>query len=503
MLMINAINNYRLVMGSNEDLHYLSATNLVAALAAKKVSSVELVEKAIVRIEHFDKKINAVVVKNFEQALISAKAADKAISQHQRLPLLGLPITIKESFNLSGLPTTWGDPQYKNWCPDADALAITRLKNAGAIIIGKTNVPLMLQDWQTFNDIYGTTNNPWDLDYTPGGSSGGSAAALAAGFTSLELGSDFAGSIRVPANYCGVFGHKPSIDLIPMRGASPPTSSPTPNPLVDLIVAGPMARTAADLALALDVLAGPDELWDGRGYKLALPPSRHKKLNQFKVLILNHHPLCPTSEIVSNAINNLTEQLIKSGVAVSQNAADIPDLADITRTYIALFTGFVGSNIPEEVYQGFKIDISNLDPDDLSISACIARGCTSTHRDWLATMRHRDKLRRQFRALFKEFDTIICPVMPTPAFTHDHSDQKKRLIQIDGSPFPYNVQFSWASLATCFGLPSTVVPIDYNNHLPIGVQVIGDYLEDYTTIQFANLLEQELGGFVIPPLLRS
>lgn len=297
-------------MKNGSNLHFQSATNLVAALANKEISSVELVEKTISRIEHLDKKINAVVARDFEQARASAKVADKAIAQHKPLPLLGLPITVKESFNISGLATTWGNPQFKDWHPNQDSLVIARLKKAGAIIIGKTNVPLMLHDWQTYNDIYGTTNNPWDLKRTPGGSSGGSAAALAAGFTSLELGSDFAGSIRVPASYCGVFGHKPSVDLVPMRGVSPPTNPPSPNSLIDLIAVGPMARTAVDLALALDVLAGPDELWDGKGYKLSLPPSRHNDLSHFRVLVLDNHPLCPTAATITHAMDDLVKYLI-------------------------------------------------------------------------------------------------------------------------------------------------------------------------------------------------
>jgi len=201
---------------NTQDWHYKSATELVAALANQKISSVELLETRIARSEHFDKKINAVVIRDFERARVAAKAADAAIARGERRPLLGLPMTVKESFHIAGLTTSRGDIQYKDWQPDADALVITRLKAAGAIIIGKTNVPLMLKDWQTYNEIYGTTNNPRDITLTPGGSSGGAAAALAAGFISLELGSDMAGSLRAPAHYCGVYAHRPSLNLIPM-----------------------------------------------------------------------------------------------------------------------------------------------------------------------------------------------------------------------------------------------------------------------------------------------
>ena len=272
------------------NLEYRSATELVAALAGKRISSVELTDFSISRIEANDKSINAVVVRDFDRARIGAAAADAALARGERRPLLGLPMTVKEQFNVAGLPTTWGDPKFKNWQPSADALAVARLKAAGAVILGKTNVPLNLSDWQSYNEIYGTTNNPWDLARTPGGSSGGAAAALAAGYVSLELGSDIGGSLRAPAHYCGVFAHKPTLDLVPLRGAGPPDTPAYPG-RGDLAVAGPMARSAADLALELDVVAGPDEMSDGIGYKLALPAPRHQNIKSFKVLLIDTHPL--------------------------------------------------------------------------------------------------------------------------------------------------------------------------------------------------------------------
>jgi len=209
------------------NLVYRGAGELVQALAARKVSSRELVEAAIARIEALDPKINAVVVRDFDRARQQADAADTALAKGERRPLLGLPMTVKEAFNVAGLPTTWGIPAFKGWQPMQDALAVTRLKAAGAVILGKTNIPLAISDWQSFNEVYGTTNNPWDLARTPGGSSGGSAAALAADYVVLELGSDINGSIRQPAHCCGVFGHKPSTGLVPLHGHAPPRSSPT------------------------------------------------------------------------------------------------------------------------------------------------------------------------------------------------------------------------------------------------------------------------------------
>ena len=270
---------------------YRTTKELVAALQARKISAVELTDHVIARIETLDQKLNAVVVRDFDRGRDAAKAADAALSRGEQRPLLGIPMVVKESFNVAGLPTTWGIPAFKGWTPQQDAVAITRLKAAGAVILGKTNVPINLQDWQSYNDIYGTTNNPWDLGRTPGGSSGGSSAALAAGFGPLSLGSDIAGSLRVPAHYCGVYSHKPTLNLVPLRGHTPPGSAALPREN-DLAVVGPMARSAADLASALDVLAGPDEMRAGVGYRLALPAPRHADLKGFRVLVIGLRIRC-------------------------------------------------------------------------------------------------------------------------------------------------------------------------------------------------------------------
>src|SRR5262249_3372140 len=223
--------------------------------------------------------INAIVVRDFDRAISAAKTADAAIARGERKPLLGVPMTVKESHNVAGLPTTWGFAQFKDFIAAEDSVGVKRLKAAGAIIVGKTNVPVGLADWQSVNPVYGRTRNPWNLDRSPGGSSGGSSAALAARMTPLEFGSDIGGSIRVPAGFCGVYGHKPSFGIIPRRGQSPPGADGAPTPLS---VVGPMARTAADLEVALGVLAGPDEE-EATAYRLELPPARHKRLGDFRV----------------------------------------------------------------------------------------------------------------------------------------------------------------------------------------------------------------------------
>src|SRR6185437_5998887 len=203
------------------------------------------------RIEARDTEINAVVVRDFDRAREAARAADAALARGERRPLLGLPMTVKESNNVAGLPTTWGFEPFKDFRASDDAVAVARLRAAGAVILGKTNIPPFLADWQSNNPVYGRTRNPYDLARSPGGSSGGAAAALAARMIPLEFGSDIGGSIRVPAAFCGVYGHKPSFDLVPLRGHQPPGAEGGSGIL--LAVVGPLARTARDLSLALDV----------------------------------------------------------------------------------------------------------------------------------------------------------------------------------------------------------------------------------------------------------
>jgi hypothetical protein len=288
--------------------------------------------------------------------------------------LLGLPMTVKEQFNIAGLPTTWGNPDAKGWQPQADALVVQRLKAAGAIILGKTNVPLMLSDWQSYN--YGTTNNPWDLGRTPGGSSGGAAAALAAGYVPLELGSDIGGSLRAPAHYCGVFSHKPSLDLVPMRGAGPPRPPAVPAGH-DLAVLGPMARTAQDLALELSVVAGPDELWDGIGYQPALAPPRHETLAEFRMLVLDEHPLCPTSHSVASALDTLAGQLGNAGCTVRRSDRTQPDLAFLTHNYVELLAA--DEEVTPDERARIQAAAAAIPPDDNRLTASYIRGATMPH----------------------------------------------------------------------------------------------------------------------------
>ncbi|MBV8120590.1 MAG: amidase [Alphaproteobacteria bacterium] len=482
-------------------LAYRTAAELMQALASRRISSRELVDEAIARIEALDHKINAVVVQDFDRARAAADDADAALARGEHRPLLGLPMTVKEQFTIAGLPTTWGYPNFRDWRAASDCLPVQRLKAAGAVMLGMTNVPLGLADWQSYNAVYGTTNNPWDFARTSGGSSGGAAAALAAGFVPLELGSDIGGSLRAPAHFCGVFSHKPSLDLVPQRGAGPPQTPVVPV-RGDLAVAGPMARSAADLALELDVLAGPDERAEGVGYRLALPPPRHDRLDGFHVLVIDEHPLCPTASNVVKALDELTERLVKLGVRIVRDSPKLPDLALTTQTYVELLAAFFAADLPADRRAAIENAAQSLAVDDRSIAACRMRGFTISHTDWILATRRRAALRGRWLALFDDVDVVMCPAMPTPAFPHDHTPMAARELDIDGQKRSYFDQLAWAGPATLNGLPATTAPIGRTETgLPIGLQIIGGYLDDRTTIAFAGMVEREFGGFTPPPML--
>jgi amidase len=481
---------------------YRTISELTRALQARKISASELLACTIARIEALDPRLNAVVVRDFERAREAAAAADVALARGERRLLLGIPITFKEAYNVGGLPTTWGFPQFKNYVPKEDALIVSRVKSAGGVVLGKTNVPLGLADFQTYNDIYGTTNNPWDISRSPGGSSGGSAAALAAGFGPLSFGSDIGGSMRVPAHFCGVYAHKPTFALVPVRGYRPPPPLP---PLLDdgdLAVVGPMARTAADLALALDVVAGPDEERTGIGYRLQLPPARHDNLKNFRVLIVDTHPLMPTDSAVRTAFDRLSERLAKAGAKVAHTSPLLPNLGDSARLYMRLLASAKSVGLPADGYEGLRRAAAALAAGDNSLAAERMRGTAMTHRDWLAADVARARCQQQWSLLFREWDVVIYPAASVPAFTQDHSQPiEARRLEIDSKRYPYyDALFVWADPAGTCGLPATAAPIDRSpSGLPIGVQIIGPYLEDRTTIAFAQLLEREFGGFVPPP----
>ncbi|MBL8361348.1 MAG: amidase [Rubrivivax sp.] len=480
---------------------YLSAAQLADALRAKRLSSLELTDRLIARIERLDARLNAVIARDFDRARDAAKAADAALARGDARPLLGVPMTVKESFNMAGLPTTWGIPEARGYVAREDALIVSRVRAAGAVILGKTNVPLVLGDWQSYNAIHGVTRNPWDLERSPGGSSGGSSAALAAGFGPLSLGSDIGGSLRVPAHFCGVTALKPTHGLVPTRGQVPPGAPALPRE-PDLAVVGPMARTVDDLTRLFDVIAGPDEQGTGVGYRLALRPPRHQALKDHRVLLLDSHPMAPTASAIRQALERLGGRLERAGVRVQRSHARMPDLAEVSRVYARLLMSFTAAFWPQPLYDQMRNAGASIPAEDRSLGAELARGIGLSHRDWMGADGARASHQQQFRALFEQVDVILCPAMAVTAYPHDHSEpQHQRRLDVDGRKAPYSsTGLVWASAATSTGLPAAVVPIDRGDSpLPIGVQIIGPHLEDRTVLGFAAHLEREFGGFVPPP----
>ncbi|MBU3863419.1 amidase [Streptomyces sp. 4503] len=479
--------------------NFQRAERLAAALRAGEVTSAELTDQAIARIERDDKAINAICVPDFDRARAAARGADQARARGEDRPLLGIPVTVKESYNVAGLPTTWGMPPHRDFMPAEDAVQVSRLKAAGAVVLGKTNVPVGLQDVQSFNEIYGTTNNPWDHGRTPGGSSGGSAAALAAGFGALSIGSDIAGSLRTPAHFCGVYAHKPTLGLAASRGMVPPPAPALPADH-DLAVVGPMARTARDLTLLLDVMAGPDPLTLGVAHEVALPPARHERLRDFRVLILDEHPLIPTGAAVRAGVNRVADALADAGARVERHSPLLPELTEASMLYTQLLFSSLVARFPVEAYERLRTDAAALSADDQSLHAARLRATVFSHRDWVEANSRRELHRHGWRQLFAEFDAVVCPITPTPAFPHDHDpDSMQRRLDIDGVEYPYLDQLVWAGVATMPGLPATAIPAGRSPEgLPVGVQLIGPMFEDRTPLRLAELLEQKIGGFQAP-----
>jgi len=450
-----------------------NAIELTQALRTRRVSAVELLDEAIDRIEAFDPTLNAVVVRDFDRARVEARAADAALARDDQRPLLGLPMTVKEAFNVAGLPTTWGLPGTEAIPVTADAVVVERLKAAGAVILGKSNIAARLADWQCANPVYGVTRNPWNLDRTPGGSSGGGAAALAAGFVSLEFGSDLASSLRAPAAFCGVFAHKPTFGVVPTRGFAPPgTPMLRTAPMVDMAVVGPMARSAADLALALDATAGPDER-EAVGWRLALPPPRQERLERFRVLVLTDHPRVPTAGSVRAALEARAQALEAAGCRVALESRSVPDLDAIAATFTELLMASFAADGPDS---------------------------GAPHADWIRADRRRAEIADQWRALYEAFDVVICPATPITAPPLNPPSGPGATIEVDGEAAPYGAQSLWGTLATLTGGPATTIPIGLDAAgPPIGAQILGPYLEDRTTLAFAAAMEAAFGGFIPPP----
>ena len=481
-----------------DEIAFDTATSLAARLRAGEFTAEELAQHHIDRIEKYDRDINAVVVRDFERGLEAARDADRLLQSKEVTgkPLLGVPMTIKELYHVSGLQTTYGHPELTENIPDWDADAVTKHRAAGAVLLGKTNSPVDGGDFQTYNPVYGTTNNPFDLERTPGGSSGGSAAALAAGFAAVEAGSDIGGSIRNPAHYSGIFGHKPTWGIVPQYGH---TATQLPNPQTDLVVCGPMARSAEDLRLFLDITLGPEPL-EATGWRVALPEPELATLSDFRVALWPTDDNAPVSTEISDRINEISKLLADSGATVSDTARPAIDFRKSHEAYQNLLQSIMSAGISPERRKSNEARAAALDPEDMSDGALMSRSMVLSHADWLGANARRQRLRYQWREFFEDWDILICPQMATTAFKHDHSPFMRRTTRVDNVDQPYFQQIFWAGVVTSPLLPSTVFPTGLSTEgLPVGVQAVGDAYQDYKTIRFADLITRELGGFVAPP----
>jgi len=494
-------------------LHHLGAAELARRIARSEITSRALLEHLLERITRHNGKLNAVVLLRADAARRRADEADTATRAGRSWgPLHGVPVTIKECFDWAGTPSTFGRPARAGYRAAADAVAVARLIAAGAIVLGKTNVPLDLADWQTFNAVYGATLNPWDHARSPGGSSGGSAVALAAGFSALELGSDHSGSIRMPAHFCGVYGHKPSYGVVPVRGhAYAPEFPPD-----DINVVGPLARSAEDLELALRVMAGPDGT-RARAWRLALPESERTALRDFRVAVLTGDADFPVDAATRQAALDVAAVLKDAGASVRLDPPLPAPSRQIYELHIALARAASAFRRDMADMPPLAAAAAGLDANDHGYEALMLRGLTQSHREWLQRNAERQRLRDAWEGWFRDIDVLVAPVSPTPAFPLMHDVPKpEQTLQLDGAVRPMADTYFWIALASVAYLPATTIPAARSATglpgglpvglpsalsigLPIGLQLIGPDYADLRCIALARLLETAHRGFAPPP----
>lgn len=479
------------------EIAFLPATELAARIRARQIGCLELLDHFLDRVDRHNPRLNAIVVRDVERARARAEAADAALSRGDVWgPLHGVPMTFKESYDMEGLPTTWGLPEFADRPAERDSTVVRRMRDAGAVPFGKTNVPVMLADWQSYNPVYGSTNNPWDPGRTPGGSSGGSAAALAAGLTGLEAGSDIGASIRNPAHYCGVYGHKPTYGVVPMRGHALPGVLAA----ADISVVGPLARSADDLELALDAMAGADGL-DAECWRLDLPEDARAEPREFRVAVMLTDPNCAQDDGLTGKLQATVDELARLGVRVSDTARPALDTTESHRLYIQLLRAATSGRLSDADLEQQRRIAAEADPDDFRYVPMVARAFTQGHRDWLRAHERRTHLREAWAAFFREWDLLLCPTAASTAFAHQQEGQRhERTIPVNGRPEPTVDQLFWAGLSSVVYLPSTVVPVGAaRDGLPCGLQIIAGHGRDKTALAFAKMMEKQIGGFVPPP----
>jgi amidase len=482
------------------DLATATATAITQAIQQRELSSREVLSELLARAERLNPGLNAIVAWDVERAREAAAAADDATTRGEQIgPLHGLPMTVKDVWETEGLVTTSGAPELARYVPSADALAIRRLKDAGAIIFGKTNTPMYAGDFQTYNDVYGRTSNPWDVSRTAGGSSGGAAAAVAAGLTPLELGSDIGGSIRNPSHHNGTYGLKPSWGVIPVRGHIP--GSPGSLIEVDVGVAGPLGRSVADLRAVLALVAGPLPE-DAAGWRLELdegPAISGPAGLRIATVFADGSDLLPLAADVRDCLGGFASRLADAGAEVDAVPLPVP-LADGFKTWLEITMPIIGLGLAEADYAAFA-GLENAAGDDPSVIAL--RAMANRYRTVMRATETRQRQRAAWAEFFGRYDAVLAPVMPTPAFAHD-TDRPlaERLLDVDGIAVPHLIAAAWCCAIGAALLPAVALPVGPGNAgLPVGVQVIGPFLSDLRLLRIAEVLDGAAGtGFTAPPL---
>jgi len=476
-----------------------SASSLHAALLRREFSARDLLGSSLAAVERLDPALNAIVQKDAASAWRAASDSDARIARGEARPLEGLPVTIKDCFEVAGMVTAAGAPALQNYIPQEDASAVARLRHAGAILLGKTNVPIFTGDFQTYNSIYGTTNNPWNRGFSPGGSSGGAATAIATGMSALELGSDLGGSIRWPAHCCGIFGLKTTWNLVSTYGHIPPMPELRLERNPELLVAGPLARSAADLDLALDVLAGPR---DRSASAEALASPRNTSPGGLRVALWLDEPSAPVDATVAAAVRKAALMLEESGAIVDESARPAFSFDEAWEVFAVLTHALIGAGLPDKVRDKLTAREHDFLTGDLSHRALQARGMRLSTPDFIGIQARRARLRREWARFFQHIDVVLCPPAPTGPIRHDQKpDPHARSIEVNGNQRPYFDLMLWACLATGAGLPAAVAPAMLGpDGLPRGVQIIAASFEDRTAIACAAMLEALGASFKAPPM---
>ena len=475
------------------DPNFSSALDAAEAIRTKQVSSVELTQHILRRIDAFQPRLNAYVYQLREEALARARRADESLVDGDGNGVFhGVPVNVKESFAVQGQPCTWGIPAFKGIKAPENSAAVRRLLDAGAVLLGGTNVPRHLMDGQSFNEIYGVTNNPWNLALTPGGSSGGSAASLAAGMAFLSVGSDIGGSIRTPASFCGIYGHKPTLDIVSQAGHLPGGTSASPGFSSLLAVAGPMARTAEDLETALRVLAGPEPP-ASKAWQWTLPPARHQTLRDFRVGYVLEDPAVPVSGETKAVLESAIRACEKAGAKMQAGWPDGFQFQELLDVYHFHLGAFDFSVMPSGRQQGVRPKLEQR-------SDYYAKGALTSFALWQSQNLRRLGYRARWQKFFETADVFLLPTAFTTAFPHTTDPvETRKLPTPEGGSQSFGDLITYICPATLTGCPATTAPVGLSKSgLPVGLQIVGPYLEDATTIRFAALLAREIGGFQAP-----